>query len=90
MSLGRTVFVHPNDEVVVREPLTHAERGRLGGRAKWKDHAPTSVRLNDLTPDQRRLVLAMVEAARNELAAAEISTPATAEPEVQGDARPAT
>jgi hypothetical protein len=36
--------------------------GRLGARARWGP--PRVVRLDDLSPEQRRLVLALVDAAR--------------------------
>jgi hypothetical protein len=36
--------------------------GQLGMRARWGP--PRVVRLDDLTPEQRRLVLALVEAAK--------------------------
>lgn len=42
--------------------LSKAEAGRLGARAKWG--APRIVRLDSLTNEQRRLVLALVEAAK--------------------------
>ncbi len=39
--------------------------GQLGGRAKYADPARrTCVRIGDLTADQRRIVLALVDAAR--------------------------
>lgn len=41
-----------------------ARAGRIGARRRWGD--PGVVRLDDLTPPQRRLVLALVEAARAE------------------------
>jgi hypothetical protein len=49
---------------VALEALSHAERGRRGAERRWKDHAPKTVHLDDLTVDQRRLVLALVEAER--------------------------
>jgi hypothetical protein len=36
--------------------------GMLGARARWGE--PRTVRIDDLTPDQRRLVLALIDAAR--------------------------
>jgi hypothetical protein len=40
--------------------------GQLGGRAKYADPARrTCVRIGDLTSDQRRIVLALVDAARH-------------------------
>jgi hypothetical protein len=52
-----------------REPVPRVERGRRGGRARWdKDAAarglppgPRVLRLADLTPTQRRLILALLE-----------------------------
>lgn len=40
--------------------------GSIGGRTRWAGHARKMVRLDDLTAPQRRLVLALVEAAKNE------------------------
>lgn len=37
--------------------------GRIGALKRWGE--PKTVKLHDLTPDQRRLVLALVDAARN-------------------------
>ena len=53
-------------------PLTKAEAGRLGARRRWGE--PRIVRLDDLTAPQRRLVLALVEAARSEQAGRERDT----------------
>jgi hypothetical protein len=39
--------------------------GTIGAHTRWGD-TPRVVRLDDLTPPQRRLVLALVEAARAE------------------------
>lgn len=36
--------------------------GRIGGRTRW--HLPRVVDISDLSGEQRRLVLAMIEAAR--------------------------
>ena len=44
--------------------LSPVERGRMGGRKRWGE--PRVVRLDDLTAAQRRLVIALVEAARKE------------------------
>ncbi len=41
------------------------EAGRRGARRRWGDE-PRVVRLDALTPAQRRLVLALVDAARKE------------------------
>ncbi len=41
------------------------EAGRRGARKRWGAHRPRTIRLDSLTPEQRRLVLALVEAARS-------------------------
>lgn len=47
-------------------PLTHAERARLGAAKRWGNPANRRVvRLDSLTPEQRRLVLALVAAAKS-------------------------
>ena len=43
---------------------TKVAAGLASARARWADHAPRSVRLDELPPDQRRLVKARVAAAR--------------------------
>lgn len=45
--------------------LTKAEAGALGGHRRWAGHAPKVLHIEDLTAEQRRLVLALVEAARS-------------------------
>lgn len=61
--------------------------GRVGARRRWGD--PGVVQLDQLTPPQRRLVLALVQAAKSEAAAA-IEVPAAATSEVRdASARPA-
>ena len=45
-----------------REPLSPAEAGRIGARRRWGE--PRVLRLDSLTPEQRRLVLALVAAAK--------------------------
>jgi hypothetical protein len=40
--------------------------GTIGARQRWGD-TPRVLRLDDLTPPQRRLVVALVDAARAEL-----------------------
>lgn len=40
-----------------------SEAGRRGARQRWGP--PRHARLDDLTPDQRRLVLALIDAARS-------------------------
>jgi hypothetical protein len=44
----------------------YVESGRLGARRRWGTHAPKIVRLTDLTEAQRRLVVALIEAAKAE------------------------
>lgn len=47
--------------------LTKAESGLRGARKRWSNPANRrSVRLDDLTPSQRRLVLALIDAAKSE------------------------
>ncbi len=53
---------------------TKARAGRLGARSRWGPE-PRIVRLDALTDSQRRLVLALVAAAREE-AAPDLSTDA--------------
>lgn len=43
---------------------TKVRAGSIGARARWGD--PGVVRLDELTPPQRRLVLALVDAAKAE------------------------
>lgn len=43
--------------------LSKADAGRLGARARWRGERRV-VNLADLRPEQRRVVLALVEAAR--------------------------
>jgi len=53
--------------------LTRRERGLRGAEVRW---GPTRrVNLRDLTPDQRRVVLALIEAQRAANAATRGSTP---------------
>lgn len=56
--------------------------GRLGARARWGDHAPRTIALDDLTPEQRLLVRRLVEAVRAAPSVAEAATAA-----VDGDVR---
>src|SRR4051794_17625944 len=51
--------------VRAREPMPRSERGRLGARKRWGDE-PRTIRLADLTPDQKRLVLALLELGRHD------------------------
>ena len=41
-------------------------RGRAGARRRWGAHQPDVIRLSSLTPEQARLVTALVRAARAE------------------------
>jgi hypothetical protein len=43
---------------------SHVNRGRAGARKRWAGHAPVVVRLSSLPENQRRLIAAMVDAAR--------------------------
>ena len=45
----------------------HVEAGRKGAAKRWGP--PRRISIGDLTPDQRRLVLAMIEAERQANAA---------------------
>lgn len=60
--------------------------GSIGAHARWGD-TPRVVRLDDLSSPQRRLVLALVDAARAEQqkAAAEGQSPAAARENRRGD-----
>lgn len=51
----------PSSVVTPKNPAKVAA-GRAGALKRWGP--PRVVRLDELTPDQRRLVLAMIEAAR--------------------------
>jgi hypothetical protein len=51
--------------------------GRASAAKRWGS-APRVVRLDALTPDQRRLVLALINAASHENAAADVEGPAAA------------
>lgn len=61
-------------EAILVSPGKHpgrVEGGRKGARRRW---GPTRVvRIDDLTPDQRRLVLALIDAARHEEADSNVS-----------------
>ena len=71
---------------------TKAEAGLLGARAKWGDHVPRVVRMDDLTDDQARLVHALIAAARAEREKADpaVATPDRPEEEEPHDRRSAT
>lgn len=65
--------------------------GREGARRRWGSHVPQTVRMGDLSSEQRRLVVALIEAARAsraEAASATIETAETAETEGHGNDRP--
>ena len=54
--------------------------GRAGARRRWGSHPSRVVRLDELTASQRRLVLALVEAVKNEAGAgSDTAAPANAE-----------
>ena len=49
--------------------MSVAEAGRRGGQAKWRDHVgPVRPYIGDLPPNQRRLILAAIEAEREKAA----------------------
>lgn len=48
---------------VTKDPIK-ARAGRLGAERRWAEHLPAIVKIDDLNPDQRLLVLALVRAAR--------------------------
>lgn len=73
--------------MLVEKDPRFVESGRRGAETRWGGHSPRVVRLDALSPEARRLVLALVAAARKE-AAPEVETGA-AESEVHGNARPA-
>lgn len=50
--------------------------GTIGALTRWGD-TPRVIRLDELTPPQRRLVLALVDAAKNEKAAPVVSETST-------------
>lgn len=50
-----------------KDRLTKAEAGALGARVRWGPE-PRIVRLDDLSAPQRRLIVALVAAARQEAA----------------------
>jgi hypothetical protein len=60
------------------------EQRRLAARARWGEE-PRVVRLDDLNPQQRRLVLALVDAARKEATTVSV-TPVVAK-EIDGAGR---
>lgn len=47
--------------------MSFVDAGRLGAKKRWGEE-PRVVRLDDLAPAQRRLILALVNAARHEAA----------------------
>jgi len=63
--------------------------GQAAARVRWAGHAPGVVRIADLTSEQRRLIVALIDAARSEKqrAAADLD-PATADAEGHGHGRP--
>ena len=65
-----------------RGVITVQEAGRRGGLKRWADAQRKHVKLSDLTPDQRRLVLSLIES--NKKAIAEGQNPAIADVEKAG------
>lgn len=51
----------------VKDP-TKVRAGTIGARKRWAGHVPQLVRLDELSQPQRRLVLALVAAAKSEAA----------------------
>lgn len=45
---------------------TKVRAGKIGARTRWAEHVPRVVRLDELTGPQRRLVLALIAAAKSE------------------------
>ena len=69
--------------------LTPHEAATVAARARWAAHDTRVVRLSDLTPEQRRLVLALIAAAReNAKTAPAIVTPEAAQEHAGGSRRP--
>lgn len=66
----------PGHDARARKSPDKVKAGRAGAQVRWAGHTPRVVRLDALTAEQRRLVHALVEAAREEAATAE--TPSTA------------
>lgn len=66
-------------------PSPRRRHAVTAARARWGPQRV--VRLDDLTPEQRRLVLALIEAARNEKATTVSETPVVATPEVARDSQ---
>jgi hypothetical protein len=52
-------------EGAIKDPKA-VRRGRLGARARWDGHSPRVVSLGSFTAEQRRLILALVDAAKAE------------------------
>jgi hypothetical protein len=69
--------------VRIREPISREARGRLGARVRWGEQR--IVRLDALTPDQRRIVLALVDTMKTPAA---VETPAGVTTEGQRHDRP--
>ena len=59
--------VTSNGPARVKNPQ-RVRQGKLGMRARWADHVPNVVKLTDLTIQQRRLVLALINVVSNEAA----------------------
>jgi hypothetical protein len=55
------------EAVLVSKDPEKVRAGKLGAESRW--HQPKVVDLGELSPPQRRLVLALVDAARSEKAA---------------------
>lgn len=57
------------DSVLPKNPIKQ-RAGRVGAEVRWANHQRRIVRLDDLTREQRAVVLALVDAARSAKAAA--------------------
>jgi hypothetical protein len=45
--------------------LTPQEYGRIGARRRWGEPKTATIKLDTLSPDQRRIVVALLDAVRN-------------------------
>lgn len=58
---------------------TKVRAGTIGARNRWAGHTPRVVKLDELTPPYRRLVLQLVDAAKSEQARADANRDDTPE-----------
>ncbi len=71
----------PEAVVLASKDPTKVRAGRIGAEARWGPPGTRTVKIGDLTVEQRRLVLALVDAAKKAPAA----TTANASKEVSSD-----